>query len=48
MFLIRSVTKFKVTMYSTDRLNSIYIIIIITVFIHTQEHPSVSLHYKNI
>ena len=26
----------------------IIIIIIITVFIHTQEHPSVSLHYKNI
>ena len=24
------------------------VIIIITVFIHTQEHPSVSLHYKNI
>jgi multidrug resistance efflux pump len=28
--------------------NANLIIIIITVFIHTQEHPSMSLHYKNI
>jgi hypothetical protein len=48
----RSFNKFTllVTSSKTQLIRSIIIIIIIiiTVFIHTQEHPSMSLHYKNI